>query len=402
MKTIKSGTWLLLGALLLGAEPVHADEALRAEVGVPLHAAQDLMKAGKNKEALVRIREAQAVGNVSAYESFIIDRLRGSAAVAAGDNVTAMRSFEAVLASGRLQGGEQLQLLESLAGMALRVKDYARATEFAQRYFQQGGSSESMRSLQVNAHYLSGDFAGVARSLQAKVDASEQSTPVIDEQTLLLLASSYQKLGDDAGYTATLERLLVHHPKKAYWVDLLARVEDKPRFSQRLGLDVYRLLQATDNLKEPTQYVEMAQLALEAGLPAEAKRILDVGYAAAKLGVGDQSPRHQRLRETAAKQVAEDMKTIKPDLVGRSAEALIVTGQWLVSMGQLDKGIAAMEMGINKGGLKRPEEARLHLAQAYLANGNKALALTTFKAVKGSDGLSDLARLWSILARSSA
>jgi hypothetical protein len=41
------------------------------------------------------------------------------------------------------------------------------------------------------------------------------------------------------------------------------------------------------------------------------------------------------------------------------------------------------------------------LGQAYLVNGNKAQALATFKTVKGSDGLSDLARLWSILARSS-
>jgi hypothetical protein len=71
-------------------------------------------------------------------------------------------------------------------------------------------------------------------------------------------------------------------------------------------------------------------------------------------------------------------------------------------MGQLDKGIAALEMGIHKGGLKRPDEARLHLAQAYLANGNKVQALATFKTVKGADGLADLARLWSILARPTA
>ena len=388
-----------MGAMLLSAASVQADEALRAEVGLPLRAAQDLMKVGKNKEALARIREAEAVANRSPYENFVIERLRGSAAAAVGDNATAMRSFEAVLASGRLQSGEQLQLLESLASMALRAKDYARATDFSQRYFKQGGSSESMRSLQVSASYLSGDFAGVARSLQAKVDATEKSTPTIDEQTLLLLASSYQKLGDDAGYAATLERLLVHHPKKTYWVDLLSRLENRPGYSERLGLDVYRLLQLTDNLSEATQYVEMAQLALEAGLPAEAKRLVDAGYAAAKLGMGSDADRHKRLRDLANRQVEEDQKALKPELAGRGAEALIVTGQWLVSVGQLDKGIAALEMGLGKGGLKRPEEARLHLGQAYLASGNKAQALATFKSVKGADGLADLARLWSILAR---
>jgi hypothetical protein len=402
MKTLKSPPWLVVAALLFGAAGGHAEEALRAEIGLPLHAAQDLMKSGKNKEALVRIREAEAVANRTAFENYYIDRLRGGAATAVGDNATAMRSYEAVLASGRLQSGEQLQMLESMAATAFRAKDYAHASEYAQRYFKLGGSSESMRGLQVNAHYQSGDFAGVARSLQAKVDATERSTPAIDEQTLLLLASSYQKLGDEAGYAATLERLLVHHPKKAYWVDLLAGIQGKAAYSDRLALDVYRLLQATDNLSEPNHYVEMAQLALEAGLPAEAKKVVDAGFAAGKLGQGPEAERHKRLRDMATRQVAEDLKAAQPELGARSAEALVLTGQWWVSMGQLDKGIVAMESGINKGGLKRPEEARLHLGQAYLANGNKTLASATFKAVKGADGLADLARLWSILSRTPA
>ena len=73
-----------MGAMLLSAASVQADEALRAEVGLPLRAAQDLMKVGKNKEALARIREAEAVANRSPYENFVIERLRGSAAAAVG------------------------------------------------------------------------------------------------------------------------------------------------------------------------------------------------------------------------------------------------------------------------------------------------------------------------------
>lgn len=392
----------IAAALLLGTTlpqmPAHAQEALRPEFGKPLQAAQELIKAGRYKDALAKLREADAVGNRSAYENFILERMRGSAAAGAGDHETVARSFEAVLASGRLAAGEKLQLFEALAGTAYRAKDYAKAADWTQRYFKEGGTSEQMRSLQVNAHYLAGDFAGVVRDLQEKVRHIEQGTPAIDEQTLRLLASSYLQLGDNAGYAATLEKLLIHHPKKEYWADLLARVQSKPGFADRLALDVLRLQLASDTLTEPEQYMEMAQLALQAGLPAEAKKVVEVGYANGKLGTGKDAPRHQRLRDMAARQAAEDEKTLGAEVIGRNADALVNTGQALVAAGRLEKGIELIEQGISKGGLKRPEDAKLHLGQAYLQGGNKAKAAAAFKSVHGTDGTAELARLWAIQA----
>jgi hypothetical protein len=49
-----------------------------------------------------------------------------------------------------------------------------------------------------------------------------------------------------------------------------------------------------------------------------------------------------------------------------------------------------------------PEDDRLHLAVAYFNTGQKAKAIQTFKAVRGSDGTADLARLWLIHAQRSS
>lgn len=389
-----------VAALLLAASPLQAQapETLRPEVGKPLQTAQDLLKAGKYKDALAKVREADAVPNRTPYESFIVDRMRGSAAAGAGDDATAHKSFEAVLVSGRLQPAEKLQIIEALAGIAYRAKDYARAIEWSQRYVKEGGSSAQMSSLQTSAYYLSGDYAGVVRDMQDKVQSIERAVPVVDEPTLRMLAASYAKLGDDAGYVNTLEKLLIHHPKKAYWADMLARIQARPGFADRLVLDVYRLQLMTDTLDDPAQYLEMAQLALHSGLPAEAKRVVEAGYAAGKLGTGAEAERHKRLRDMANKQAAEDEKTLSADVIGRSAEALVNTGQALVAAGRVAKGIELTEHGIAKGGLKRPDDAKLHLGQAYLKNGNKTKAVEVFKSVKGADGVADLARLWAIQA----
>ena len=44
---------------------------------------------------------------------------------------------------------------------------------------------------------------------------------------------------------------------------------------------------------------------------------------------------------------------------------------------------------------KHLDDARLHLGIAYLRAGNKAKANETLRAVKGTDGAADLARLWT-------
>lgn len=389
-----AGAAALLCLAIAGAQ---AQDTVRPEVGRPLQAAQDLMKAGKYKDALAKVREADAVANLTPFERLVLDRMRGSAAASAGDDATAIRSFDAALASGRLQPAESLAVLEALAGAAYRTKDFAKAIAFADRYLKDGGTSESVRNLKTSAHYLSGDYAGVVREMQQKVAAVEQSIPVVDETTLRMLAASHAKLNDDAGYANTLEKLLVHHPKKDYWADRLARLANDAAFPDRLQLDLFRLRRATDTLDDTAGLVDMAQLALQAGLPGEARRIVEAGYAAGKLGTGADAERHKRLRDLAARQAAEDEKSLQGEVVGRSGEALVNTGQALVALGRVDKGIELMEQGLARGGLKRPDDARLHLGQAYLQAGQKAKAVEAFKAVR-ADGAADIGRLWAIHA----
>ena len=81
---------------------------------------------------------------------------------------------------------------------------------------------------------------------------------------------------------------------------------------------------------------------------------------------------------------------------------MVNTGFAYVVSGQHEKGIDMMERGIRKGGLKRPDDARLHLGIAYLRAGQKEQAVRAFKSVQGTDGAADLARLWTLYARRAA
>jgi Tfp pilus assembly protein PilF len=393
------GSWI--GSITpegVGLSSVYAQESLRPEVGKPLQAAQELMKAQKYKEALAKIREADAVSGKTAYENYILDRMRGSAASGAGETELAAKSFEAVINSGKLPEAEQVKLMEAVAGTYYRAKEYGKAAAWAHRYFKGGGSSASMRTLLMQAQYLNGEYAEAAKAINDAVAADEKAGRTPSEEQLQLLANCYLKLNDKTGYANALEKLVVHHPKKEYWADLLARIQRKPGFSDRLSLDVYRLMFATGNLREGGDFMEMAQLALQAGLPAEAKKIVADGFAKGVLGSGAEADRHKRLRDLANKQTDDDRKGLAEDektaASAKEGEALVKVGYAFVTNGDLDKGIAMMEQGIAKGGLKRAEDAKLHLGMAYLQAGNRAKAVQVLRSVGGADGAADLARLW--------
>jgi hypothetical protein len=380
-------------APLVGLTSVaYAAETVRAEVGKPLVEAQKLASAGKNKEALAKLNEADKIGNKTPIETYSIERVRASAAAAAGDNVTAAKAFESVIDSGRLSAAEKPVFTKALAGMYYRAKNYPKAIVWINRSLKDKEDPE-MRELLTQTYYVSGDMAGAAKELES------QSGRGASEGQLQMLANIQLKQNNKAGYVATLEKLAATYPKKSYWADLLNRVTGKPGFSGRLTLDVMRLKLVNGLMVKAGDYMEMAQLSLQAGNPAEAMKIVDAGYKAGVLGTGSDAARHQRLKDLATKNLAAAKAKAATDeseaIAAKDGDALAATGYFLVSDGQVDKGVALMTKALTLT-TKYPDEIKLHTGVAQAAAGKKAPALATLKTVKGTDGAADLARYWTM------
>ena len=392
---------LLVAAAAALAFGVAHGQGMRPEVGKPLQAAQEMIKAGKYREALAKVHEVDGVAGKSSAENLLIERMRLAAASGAGDADTAAKAFEMVGPS--VGGADKLRMIESIAGTYYRAKDYSKAQQWYQRYFREGGTSSANRTLMIQTQYLSGDLSGVSKELMADIQASERSgaTPAEDRINMLMNAAIKQK---DVGSEAfALERLVMYYPKKEYWVTLLSRLQRKPGFSDRLALDTYRLSLTTGSMTAGADFSEMAQLALQAGSGAEARQVVDKGFAAGALGTGAEADRSKRLRDLINKRVDEAKKSAADDektaLAAKDGNDLVTIGFNQVFEGQKAKGVQLMQQGIAKGGLKRAEDAKLHLAIAQLMAGDNAKAQATLKTVSGSDGTSDLARLWSLYAR---
>lgn len=367
---------------------------------------KDLMAKKSYADVDSRIKQAEAMPNLTPYETYVLNRMKIALAAGTQNDAMLVSGLEAVIASGRLQPAEEAEFLSALGNSYYNAKNYAKAIESYKRYQKVSPTPNKVRGAIVRSYYLSGDFAAARNEVLPVIAEAEKAGKPAEVEDLRLLASSSAKLKDWPAYTSALEKLVAITPTDDYWTDLLNRAQSKPTFNNRHQLDFYRLENAAIKTMAPEEYTEMAELALVAGFPTEAKKALDQGFAANVLGTGSNAAKHKQLRDKANKGAADDAKNIASGEAsaakGKDGTGLVNLGYAYVTMDQFDKGIAFIEQGIAKGMGAKINEAKLHLGVAYAKAGRKADAIKVFEGLSGNDGLGDLARYWILLLNSPA
>ena len=133
------------------------------------------------------------------------------------------------------------------------------------------------------------------------------------EDALKLVLGDCVKIEDTACQQHTMERLVTYYPKPEYWSNLLFSMRRQTSNNDTNTLQTYRLMNDVDILKEAGDYNEMAQLALEAGSPGEAQKVLEKGFDKGAFTDQRVKDRNTRLLET--------VKKTGRDRPGRAAEA---------------------------------------------------------------------------------
>jgi hypothetical protein len=363
-------------------------------------AVKQLMAEKKYADVQARITQAEAFPAKTPYETYVLDRMKIALGSATGNDAMAMTGLEAVIASGRLPAQDQAEFILALGNYYYNAKNYTKAIEWMKRYQKESATPEKVRGALIRSYYLNNDFATAKNELVPFIAESEKAGRAPTLEDLRLLASSAAKLKDNPTYLMAMEKLVALYPSDDYWTDLLHRIQTKPGYNQAHDIDVLRLESVALKTMAPEEYTELAELALAAGFPTEAKKALDAGFAAGVLGTGSNAAKHKQLRDRANKGAADDAKNIANGEAGaakaKDGAGLVNLGYAYVTMDQFDKGIPLMEQGVAKGIAKRADDYKLRLGMAYAKAGRKAEAVKTLESVKGDDGLGDLAK-YSIL-----
>lgn len=371
------------------------------------NAIQQLIAAKNSAELQSRIAQADAIANKTPYENYVLNRIKMAHASLTGNDQGILSAAEEVVKSGFEPRDAQAKLVLAMANIQYNAKNYTAAAEQLKRYESLGGDMSAARSLQVRAQYLNKDYAGAKTQLLQVVNDAEKAGKAPSQEDLKLLISAAHESKDSAAYETAVQKMVSYYPSDDYWKELIrVGVVRKPGFSQDNYMPVLRLEFAATKVMREEDYVDLAETAMRDGFPTEAKNAMDAGFAAGVLGKGANAKAHNALRGRADKGAADDARNIAAGEASASKSkngAGLVNLGWAYStMGQHDKGIGFIEQGIAKGNLKQPDEAKLRLGAAQAKAGRKDDAIKTFETVKAGGGLSDVARVWTMMLKQPA
>ena len=387
---------------LVHAVPAVADSkpTNSAKLAEPLKKAQEEITNKHYPEAITKLKDAESIAGKTPYDQHLINEMLTFSYIKTQNYTEAAKTMEAELDDGFVPAGEMNQKIKALAELNYQIKNYDKAIDFGNRAIKGGFADESMKTLVGQSYYLKGDWKGTLKYEEGIVDAQIKAGEKPTNESLRIIFSACQKVNDDACGMRAMEKLVTYYPSTENWGNLLFTIRKDASSNEGDLLQTYRLMSEVDVLKDPTDYSEMAELALDNGSPGEAQSTLEKAIAKGVFTDQRVKDRSQRMLEGAKKRATADQATL-PKLEGEANSAAtgeknVAIGAAYLGYGQYDKAVDQLSKGLSKGGLKNETQARLLLGIAQFKSGHKDDALKTFHDVKGDPALERLASLWAI------
>ena len=394
-----SAAGLLSATTAQAAEP--AGKVTTKAVAEPLKKAQEAMKNKQWDAALAAIKQAQASEKKTPFEAYQIDEFLSYVLVQQKKFSEATPVFERMLNSGFMPADQVDERTKTVAQLHFQNKDYKKAVEWGKKYLDKHPGDEGISVLVGQSYYVLNDYKNAATTMMAVVTAAEKGGRTPTENWLQIVLSSQFKLDNKDGIADALKKLVRYYPKTEYWENLLD-IYRRRDTSDRVTLGFYRLMNEVGTLKQDDDYMETAQLAIDAGVPGEAQAVMEKGVQNGTLKSDDKTKqgRYDRLLAGAKKSATTDKASLaqlaKEAEKATQGQAYVALGQAYLSYGMFDEAIDALKKGLAKNGVTDVDEAQISLGIAYLRKGQKDLARQAFKAVKPESKWHDLADMWEI------
>src|SRR5215469_1859855 len=369
----------------------------------PLKEANDALKAKNYSDAITKLKAAEGVAGKTPADQYIIDEMMTFAYIKTQNYPEAAKYMEAKLDSGLTPQAEQPTLVKQLATINYQNKNYDKAVSFGNRAIQGGYADDQIRTIVGQSYYLKGDWKNTLKFEQEIVNTQIKAGQTPTNESLALIYSACTKLQDEACQTQAVEKMVTYYPKPETWAQLLYGIRKDTSGNETDLFQTYRLMLDTDVMKDPSDYTEMAELALDQGSPGDAQTVLEKAQAKSVFTDQRAKDRAQRLLESAKKRATSDQaglpKLEKEADAASTGDKNIAIGRAYLGYSQYDKAVDQLSKGLGKTGVKNEADARLTLGIAQLKGGHKDDAMKTFKAVKGDPALERLANLWGLHAK---
>jgi tetratricopeptide (TPR) repeat protein len=360
-------------------------------------AAQKAMQANQWNEALKNLDAAETKSPLTPFDNKSIEYLRGYVYAKLNNPKAEQAAFEKVLASGLATPEEKSQLTRALFGIAATANQYQKAVDYGKEMVDAGIATPNDLAVIAQLYFLQKDCKNTAVWVDKAVAASRKAGEAPKENLYLFKLQCASDASDNPGMVVVLYDLIRLTNKPSHWNTLL-RIERNDERDDHNTLQLDRLMFDTKGMTQDTDYIELAQLLGDQGLPGEAVSVLD---AAAPVIKDDHKERTTRLSNSLKARAENDKKglaQLDADAAkSANGNASLSAAQVHYAVGDYQGAVTALQAAIQKGSLKHPDDAYVYLGRSQVALKNYPEAKKAFSQLKTTPNTSPkVAKLWDL------
>jgi hypothetical protein len=362
-------------------------------------AAQKAMQANQWSEALKNLEAAETKSPLSTYDKKTIAEFKGICYVRLNNLKAAQTAYEQALATGGYAADELPKTYRLLFQLAATNKSDAKAIEYGKQASEAGSATDDDLLIMSQLYYQQKDCKNSAVWGDKAIAAFKKAGQPPKEVLYQIKLQCASDANDTAAMKAGLYDLIRLTNKTSYWNNLI-RLERQDERDDNNTRMIYRIMFDTNSMNADTDYIEMAQLLGDAGLPGEAQTVLEKAVSSGALK-DEHKERTNRLLAAMKTRADADKKGL-PQLDAEAqknpaGQLDVKLGEVYFGTGDYQNAATAISRGIGKGQVKQLDEAYVYLGRAQVALKNNAEAKKAFDKLKSVPNVSPrVLKLWEL------
>lgn len=358
-----------------------------------LKALETAVKAKDEAAYPAALAAAQAAAK-TADEKYIVAKYRLEHGLSSNNVAEQLSALEAVIAEGAPDATELPRLHQSVGILTYNASDWQKSHDaFAKVVELDPNNRDALINLALTKTKLKRTAEALPLVQRAIASATAAGVAVPEAWYRNALQLAYEARNPAA--VALSREVYTKFPTAENWRNALVVYRDSVRNDESINIDTLRLMRASKAFGLKNEYYELAIALSDAGLPGEAKAVLEESVAKNLGRTTDDS--YRRVMTTVTPKIGED----RASLAGLEARApsaptgrlAFRTADAYLGYGEYAKAVSLYRTALSKGGADVDSNlVNLRLGIALALSGDKAGATTAFRAVTGSRAA--LAGLW--------
>lgn len=310
------------------------------------------------------------------------------------DYAGALRAYENVIKQPDIPLAMEINTRYTVAQLHFVQENWQQGISALLKWFDMSDNAPANAYvLLAQGYYQLEDFPKALENVEIAIDLYNEKGKTPKEQWYNLARFLYTEKDDIDRSMDVLEELLTHYPKKDYWVQLSYMYSEKENQVRQLGAMETAYVQ--DLLEKNGELRNLASLYLSQGVPYKAGKVLEQGF---EDDIVEKNSKNYELMAGSWRQAQEIDKAIPAMEIAASksdsGELYSRLGSIYLDGEEFGKAIDAINKGLQRGGVKRPDSARLVLGMAHFNREEYDKAREAFEAAGRDERSEQYAEQW--------